>query len=116
MDFAAKLPAKARALLQRREQQKHSALLEELSDLQLQLNAARSQFDILTDEDMIDACCYQIKALATRYDAPGGQMPGIAKRSLWGRFRLSPGVSLSIWGKKVYNRSAGISGGKDEWP
>ena len=68
MDFAAKLPAKARALLQRREQQKHSAFLEELSDLQLQLNAARSQFDILTDEDMIDACCYQIKALATRYD------------------------------------------------
>ncbi len=68
MDFAAKLPAKVRALLQRREQQKQSALLEELSDLQLQLNAARSQFDILTDEDMIDACCYQIKALSTRYD------------------------------------------------
>lgn len=46
-----------------------SPLLAELADLKLQLDAACSQFDLLTDSDRIDACCYQIKSLKIRYDA-----------------------------------------------
>lgn len=46
-----------------------SPLLAELADLKLQLDAACSQFDLLTDSDRIDACCYQIKSLRIRYDA-----------------------------------------------
>ena len=72
MDFAAKLSGKPieklRTLLSPRERQKKELLLEELTDLQLQLNAARSQFDILTDGELIEACCFQLKALSTRYD------------------------------------------------
>ena len=68
MEFAARLPQMARALFAPKKARQETALLEELADLRMQLDAARSQFDILTDEEMIDACCYQLKSLTTRYD------------------------------------------------
>ena len=67
MEIAAKLPQLARALLARKEARQDAALLAELADLQMHLDAARSQFDILTEDDLIDACCYQLKSLTTRY-------------------------------------------------
>ena len=67
MEIAAKLPQLARALFARKEARQDAALLAELADLQMQLDAARSQFDILTEDDLIDACCYQLKSLTTRY-------------------------------------------------
>ncbi len=68
MEIAAKLPRLARNLFAQKEARQDAALLAELADLRMQLDAARSQFDILTDGDLIDACCYQLKSLTTRYD------------------------------------------------
>lgn len=71
MDFAmkraGKCPGKIRTLFFHRQAESDS-LLEELADLQQQISAVNSQFDILTDEELISACCFQMKALSTRYD------------------------------------------------
>lgn len=71
MDFAVKrlgkCPGKFRTLFFRRKAEP-DRLLEELADLQQQISAVNSQFDALTDEELISACCFQMKALSTRYD------------------------------------------------
>lgn len=66
MNVSWTIPGKARR--KREEAQVGEALLDELEDLQLQLEAAQSQFDIVTDSEMIDACCFELKMLSTRYD------------------------------------------------
>lgn len=65
-----RLLEKLRLLFRPEERSKRGGSLfeEDLNETRLQLSAALSQFDILTDPGRIDACCYQIKALSTRYD------------------------------------------------
>ncbi len=65
MEIAAKLSIKDR--FSAKKDAASPTLLKELTDLKLQLDIARSQFDILTDDAMIEACCYQMKSLSARY-------------------------------------------------
>ena len=48
--------------------QKETAFWEELYDLRLQLDAAFNQFDMATDDEVIEACCFKVKALSIQYD------------------------------------------------
>ena len=50
-----------------RAKQKENGFWEELSDLRLQLDAALNQFDMAEDGEVVEACCFRLKALSIQY-------------------------------------------------
>lgn len=64
MDFAVRIPQR---LSRAGHAPENQGLWTELEDVRCQLDAVSSQFELLTDDALIDACCYQLKALNTRY-------------------------------------------------
>lgn len=46
---------------------KEDGVWEELSDLRLQLDTALNQFEMEEDGEVIEACCYKLKALSIQY-------------------------------------------------
>ncbi len=61
--LAQKIPALAAG-----KTQEETTFWEELCDLRLQLDTALNQFDMATDEELIEACCFKVKALSIQYD------------------------------------------------
>ncbi len=60
--LAARIPFREAASLRRERE-----FWEELEDLRLQMDAAFNQFEMLADEELIEACCWRLKALSLQY-------------------------------------------------